>query len=336
VSETLKIIVPMAGLGARLRPLTLTRPKPLLPLAGRTVLDYFLNTFTSIPLTRQVEFVFIIGQMGEQIKDYINSNYPQMPVDFVVQEEMRGQSDAIYLAKEYLSGPAIITFSDTLVDTDLTTLATVTAEAMAWVKQVDDPRRFGVAEVNASGYVSKLVEKPQDINNNLALVGFYYFKDSRKLCAAIEEQFKRNVKLDNEFYLADAINIMLEAGVKMRARTVEVWLDAGKPDALLNTNRYILENGQDNSADFSYGTSVAILPPVYIHPDADVSASVIGPNVSIGAGCKIKTSVLSNVIVDSDTLIENMVLDNSLIGKSVALTGKGSQVILGDQAQVEM
>jgi glucose-1-phosphate thymidylyltransferase len=336
VSETLKIIVPMAGVGARLRPQTLTKPKPLLPLAGRTLLDHFLDTFTSIPLTRQVEYVFIVGQMGEQIKSYVDSNYPQMPVQYVIQEELLGQSDAIYHAKEFLSGSAIIAFPDTLINTDLTTLSTVTAEAMTWVKQVEDPRRFGVAEVNTSGYVSKLIEKPETVANNLALVGFYYFRDSHKLLEAIEEQFNRDVRLRNEYYLADAVNILLEKGIKMRARTIEVWLDAGTPEALLSTNRFLLESGRDNSNDLSMKKDIAVIPPVYIHPDAQVSSSVIGPNVSIGAGCRINCSVLSNVIVDAETEIENMVIDNSLLGKNVRVKARAAQMSLGDQTQADV
>ncbi len=336
MSETLKIIVPMAGVGSRLRPQTLTKPKPLLPLAGRTLLDHFLDTFTSIPLTRQVEYVFIVGQMGEQIKSYVDGNYPQMPVQYVVQKEMLGQSDAIYQAKEFLSGPAIIAFPDTLINTDLTTLSTVTAEAMTWVKQVEDPRRFGVAEVNASGYVSKLIEKPETVKNNLALVGFYYFKDSHKLLEAIEEQFNRDVRLRNEYFLADAVNILLEKGIKMRARTIEVWLDAGTPETLLSTNRFLLENGRDNSNDLSLTKDFAVIPPVYIHPDAQVTSSVIGPNVSIAAGCKINCSVLSNVIMDSETEIENMVIDNSLLGKNVHVKARAAQMSLGDQTLADV
>jgi glucose-1-phosphate thymidylyltransferase len=336
VSETLKIIVPMAGAGTRLRPQTLTKPKPLLPLAGRTLLDHFLDTFTSIPLTRQVEYVFIVGQMGEQIKGYVDSNYPQMPVQYVVQEEMLGQSDAIYRAKDFLSGSAIIAFPDTLIKTDLTTLSTVTAEAMTWVKQVEDPRRFGVAEVNSSGYVSKLIEKPDTVANNLALVGFYYFRDSHKLLEAIEEQFNRDIRLRNEYYLADAVNILLEKGIKMRARTIEIWLDAGTPEALLSTNRFLLEGGRDNSNDLPMEKDFAVIPPVYIHPDAQVTSSVIGPNVSIGAGCRINCSVLSNVIVDAETEIENMVIDNSLLGKNVRVKARAAQMSLGDQSQADV
>jgi len=336
VSETLKIIVPMAGFGSRLRPHTLTKPRPLLPMAGKTVLDHFLNTFTSIPLTKQVEYVFIVGQMGEQIQEYISRNFPQMPAQYVVQPEMRGQSDAIHLAEEHLDGPCIVAFSDTLVNTDFTSLINTTAEAVVWVKQVEDPRRFGVAEVNTSGYVNRLIEKPEDMSNNLAIVGIYYFKDGRKLCAAIDEQFKRDIKLRNEYYLADAVNILLEKGLKMRARPVDVWLDAGTPDTMLSTNRYLLENGNDNSDDFQPREGVSILPPVYIHPEAQITSSVIGPNVSIGAGCRIDACVLSNAIVDDETTVDHLVIDSSLLGKNVRVSGKASQLNLGDRAQVDL
>jgi len=207
---------------------------------------------------------------------------------------------------------------------------------MTWVKQVDDPRRFGVAEVNTSGYVSKLIEKPETTTNNLALVGFYYFKESHKLLEAIEEQFKRDVKLRDEYYLVDAVNILLEKGIKMRARTIEVWLDAGTPETLLSTNRFLLESGRDNSDDLSMKKDIAIIPPVYVHPDAQVSSSVIGPNVSIGAGCRIISSVLSNVIVDAETEIENLVIDNSLLGKNVCLKGRAAHMSLGDQTRADV
>jgi glucose-1-phosphate thymidylyltransferase len=336
VSETLKIIVPMAGLGTRLRPLTLTRPKPLLSLAGKTVLDFFLDTFTSIPLTRQMEFVFIVGQMGEQIKDYIDSNYPQIPAHYVTQSEMRGQSDAIFLAREYLTGPAIVAFSDTLADTDFTALANESADAMLWVKPVEDPRRFGVAEVNASGYVKRLIEKPEDMTNNLAIVGIYYFKDSAKLCDAITEQIKRKRSLKGEYYLADAVNILLEQGIKIRAIPIEVWLDAGTPDAMLTTNRYLLENGNDNSNDIPKRTDVAIIPPVFLHPDATISNSVVGPNVSISAGCKINASVLSNAIIGDGTEINNLVIDNSILGRNARVTANPVHLNFGDQNELEL
>ena len=336
MAETLKIIIPMAGLGARLRPHTWNKPKPLISLAGRTVLDFFLDTFKSIPLTRQVEYVFIIGQMGDQIKEYIKQRYPQTPAHYVIQAEMRGQSDAILLAREHLKGPAIVAFADTLVDTDFTALASEKADAVVWVKPVEDPRRFGVAEVNSSGFVKRLIEKPEDMKNNLAIVGIYYFKECQKLCDAIEEQIKRNISLRGEYYLADAVNILLEKGTKMRAQPIEVWLDAGTPDTMLSTNRYLLEHGQDNAADNPKRPGVSIISPVFIHPDAEITNSVIGPNVSIGAGCRIEASVLRNTIIEEGTEVKTVVIEDSILGRNVRVAGSPTHLNLGDQTQVDL
>ncbi len=326
----------MAGLGTRLRPHTWNKPKPLISLAGRTVLDFFLDTFKSIPLTRQVEYVFIIGQMGDQIKDYISLHYPQTPAHFVVQAEMRGQSDAVLLAREHLKGPAIIAFADTLVDTDFAALASENMDALVWVKPVEDPRRFGVAELDPAGYVKRLIEKPQDLKNNLAIVGIYYFKECQMLNDAIEEQIKRKISLRGEYYLADAVNILLEKGIKMRAQPIEVWLDAGTPDAMISTNRYLLEHGQDNVADNPKRTGVSILPPVFIHPDAVITSSVIGPNVSIGSGCRIEASVLRNSIIEEGTEIKTVVIEDSILGCNVRVTGKASHLNLGDQTHIDL
>lgn len=326
----------MAGLGTRLRPHTWNKPKPLISLAGRTVLDFFLDTFKSIPLTRQVEYVFIIGQMGDQIKDYISLHYPQTPAHYVVQAEMRGQSDAVFLAREHLKGPAIIAFADTLVDTDFTSLTSEAADAVVWVKPVDDPRRFGVAEVNSSGFVKRLIEKPEDVKNNLAIVGLYYFKDSLKLRDAIEEQIKRDISLRGEYYLADAVNILLEGEIKMRAQPIEVWLDAGTPDMMLSTNRYLLEHGHDNAADNPKRSGVSLLPPVFIHPDADIISSVIGPNVTIGSGCRIDSCVLRNTIIEDGTEVKSVVIEDSIIGCNVRVTGSPSHLNLGDQTHLEL
>ncbi|MBN2257675.1 MAG: hypothetical protein JW704_07610 [Anaerolineaceae bacterium] len=336
MSETLKIIVPMAGLGTRLRPLTLTRPKPLLSLAGRTVLDFFLDTFTSIPLTRQMDYVFIVGQMGEQIKEYISKNYPQIPAQYVTQTEMRGQSDAIFLAKEYLVGPAIVAFSDTLVEADFSPLANESADAVVWVKPVEDPRRFGVAETDDAGFVKRLIEKPQDMSNNLAIVGVYYFKESRNLCDAITEQVNRKLSLKGEYYLADAVNILLEQGLKMRTRPIDVWLDAGTPDAMLATNHHLLENGNDNSGDIPKRKDVAIIPPVFLHPEAIVANSVIGPNTSISANCKIRNCVISNAILGDETEINNLVIDDAILGCNARVSANPMRLILGDQNEVDL
>jgi glucose-1-phosphate thymidylyltransferase len=253
----------------------------------------------------------------------------------VVQEEMRGQSDALYQAREHLTGPMLMCFSDTLLKADFSFLKDETLDGIAYVKPVPDPRRFGVARVDDGRRVIELIEKPADISNNLALVGCYYFKSGEAVISAIGEQVARNVTLKNEFFLVDAINIMIEGGSVMRTMEVEAWLDAGKPDATLETNRFYLSDGHDNSdeAAAAYPGS-AIVPPVYIAPGAVIESSVVGPYVSIGVGCELKNVVISDAIVEADTKIVNKVLTDSLIGKDVQILGEAEKLNIGDNAWI--
>ncbi len=215
MKQTLKIAVPMAGLGTRMRPHTWSKPKPLIALAGKTVLDFVLEQFNNLPESLDVEYVFIIGpNQREQVEDHMRKYHPEKTVHYVQQEVMRGQSDALYLAREYLHGPMLMAFSDTLIETDLSKLDQVEEDGVAWVRPVEDPRRFGVAIVDENGMITKLVEKPEDVTHNLAVVGFYYFKEAEKLIGAIEEQMQQNITLKNEFFLADAVNIMLQKGAQ--------------------------------------------------------------------------------------------------------------------------
>ena len=335
MSKPLKIVIPMAGYGTRLRPLTWSKPKPLVPLAGKTVLDYVLDMFRTVPNFDKAEFVFILGPtMGDEIIDYTRSHYPDWHVDYPVQPEMIGQSDAFWQAREFLHGPMLMAFSDTLIENDFSFLADETADAIAWVKPVPDPRRFGVAEVNEDGWVTKLTEKPQDVDNNLVVVGCYYFREAEDVISAIKEQVEKDVSLKGEFYLADAINIMLGRGLKMRTETVDTWLDAGTTDALLATNRYLLDHGRDNSQQYAHLEDVVILPPVNIHPNANISNAVLGPHVSISEGAQVEGSMIKDSIVGPGTKITNSMLETSLIGHQVTVSGVRGQLFLGEDSQV--
>ena len=326
----------MAGLGTRLRPHTWSKPKPLINVAGKAVLGHVLDMFAEVPQPPEnVEYIFIVGYLGEQIKNYIQENYPHLKAHYVVQEEMRGQSHAVYLAKEHLQGPMVLVFVDTLIETDLSFLKDEPNDGVACVKAVDDPRRFGVTVLNPQGQVERLIEKPKDMQNNLAMVGFYYFKKSEELLTAIEEQMRRNIQLKNEFFLADAINIMLERGLKMRTHPVEVWLDAGTLEAVLETNRYLLDHNRDNSQEASR-EGVLINPPVYIHSSAKVVNSVIGPYVSLGADCYVESSILRDTIISEGAQVVDMILEKSLIGQKSCIMSQPRNINAGDQTEVTL
>lgn len=334
MEKTLKIVIPMAGLGTRLRPLTYSKPKQLVTVAGKTVLDHVLDTLSGIPDCFNLELINIVGYLGEQIEAHISEYYPHLKAHYVVQEDPRGQSHAIYLARHHLNGPMLIIFADTLIQTDLSFLAENHEEAIAWVKPVPDPRRFGVAELGENWMVRRLIEKPSDMQNNLAVVGFYYFKDSHGLISAIEEQMKRGITIDGEYFLADAINILLERGLKMSVRRVDVWLDAGTPETLLESNRYLLENGSDNSAEALKRNGVVVIPPVFIHPTAVVLNSVIGPYTTLGAHCKVQSSIIRDSILSEAAEVSDAILENSLVGRKAQIKHRAGVINAGDQTNV--
>lgn len=336
MTETLKIIIPMAGWGTRMRPHTWSKPKPLVSVAGKTSFDHLMDMFKTVPNPKKTEYVFIIGSfLGEQIPVYVQKNYPHITAHYVVQEEMKGQSHALWLARHHLHGPTIMVFSDTLLETDFSFLTAEECDGVAWVKAVPDPRRFGVAEVK-DACISRLIEKPQTMENNLALVGCYYFKKGEDLVAAISEQMKRGIALKGEYFLADAINIMLDYGARMRTNSVDVWLDTGTIEATLETNKYMLEHGSDNSSEVAKRPGVTIIPPVFVHPSARLHAAVIGPNVSIGPNCQVSGCVIRNTILDEGAEAIDSVLNNSFIGRNAEVEGHPTTVNIGDNSSIQL
>jgi glucose-1-phosphate thymidylyltransferase len=327
----MKVVLPMAGFGTRLRPLTWSKPKPLVPVAGKPVVGHVLDMFTTLPNLEEV--VFIVGYLGERVQEYVRRAYPGLHGRYVEQKDLLGQSQAIWLAREHLRGPILISFVDTLMENNLQHALKNPADAIAWVKRIENPRRFGVAELGPDGLVKRLVEKPGDAQNNLVVVGCYYIPSGENLIAAIQRQMDEGIRLGEEFFLADALNILLAGGLRMRVEEVTVWEDCGKPETLLHANRYLLEHGKDNSAA-SRREGVVIVPPVFIDPDAVVERSIIGPHVSLAAGCRIENSIIRNSIVDERAEISRMVISESLVGCQARLAGRFGSFLVGDSSEV--
>jgi glucose-1-phosphate thymidylyltransferase len=341
LTNTMKIVIPMAGWGTRMRPHTWSKPKPLVSVAGKTSLEHLLDMFKTLPDPENTEYVFIFGPyLGElQIPPFIKEHYPDLKAHFVVQHEMKGQSHALSLAREYLQGPMIMCFSDTLMETDFSFLANEKADGVAWVMPVDDPRRFGVAEEGTDGWVTRFIEKPKSLDNNLVVVGCYYFKSAKQVLAAIDLQMERGVMLKNEYFMTDAISIMIEGGAKVRTNKISTWLDTGTIEATLDTNKILLEK-QGSMAQRFKATKVKIVEPVSIHETADISNSTIGPHVSIGAGCKIENCQITESIVEAGCEIKDSALNRSLIGKQARVKGRGDghimQLNIGDTSSISL
>lgn len=334
MSKDLQILIPMGGFGKRLHPLTWSRPKPLVCLAGKRVIDYVLAMFKSVPDFESTELIFSINEAIEsQIDEHIKNYYPERKVTYVIDRAMRGQSDAFWQARESLKGPLLVAFADTIIENDFSFLNNETADGVIWVKPVPDPRRFGVTLCDKEGWITELIEKPSEMTHNLAVVGCYYFRDSEALLSAIEEQIDRQLYLKGEFYLADAINILIKRGLKMRIEKVETWLDAGTPDSLLATNRYLLEHGNVNNGDLTNLVNTVIIPPVFVNSTAKIENSVIGPYVSLGEETKIKNCLIQDSIIGPQTKIANSRLETSLLGHQVTLIGQTGRFNLGDNAQ---
>ncbi len=317
------VILPVAGLGSRLRPLTWSRPKPLVSVGGKPILAHVIDRVLPAEPDR---LIFITGFLGKQIEEWAEAEY-DLPLAFVEQPEMRGQTDAIVRTRALCQGSGLILFPDMVFEADFTHLETTDADVVIYTKFVDDPSRFGVT-VEENGQVVRLVEKPVEPISNEAVVGIYYFRSMADLYDAIDEQMERGMTMKNEYFIADAIQIMIDRGHKVVTAPVSVWEDCGNIDVLLSTNRYLL----DLMPPAEPREEALIVHPSIIADDAVIEGSVIGPYASIGAGAVIRDAIVRNAIIDDGATVERTIIENSVVGRSAVVEGKINTIHIGDNA----
>lgn len=324
------VIIPAAGFGTRLRPHTWSKPKPLVSVAGKPILGHVLDSIA--PLNPE-HVVFVTGYLGDQIREYVEGQY-HFSSSFIHQAEMKGQAHAIHLAAGDVSGPVLVAFADTIFATDLTVLAETDADGIIFVKEVEKPQAFGIVELDGHR-ITRIIEKPSHPPTNLAVAGVYYFRDSDRLFAAIDTIMAANRQTNGEFYLTDAIQLMIEDGARIEAATMDLWLDCGRPETLLETNRVLLTRMNGDTAAPEYPGSV-IISPVVIAPSARIERAVVGPYASVGENVVITDAIVRDVILNRDSEIANVMLMNSIVGVDTLVHGDFHSVNVGDSSEVNL
>src|SRR3954447_25750591 len=305
----MKVIIPLAGKGTRLRPHTHITPKPMLKVAGKPVMEYILEDLRRLGTVEQI--IYITGHLKEKVEDYARTKFADIPGVFIEQKVQDGTAGAVALARQHVDQPVLIIFVDTIFDADLSVTKTIDADGIIWVKEVEDYQRFGVVVTDEQGNMTKIVEKPSTPISKRANIGLYYVRNWKLLYEGIDYVLKQP-KNQGEYFLTDAFQYMIDEGAKIRVIDVEGWYDAGKIETMLETNEAMLKRGHARRPRDA-GDST-IIDPVYIEDNVTLRKSKVGPNVSIGAGTVLESSEISHSIVCSNAKIRKSVLKNSLVG----------------------
>ena len=322
----MKVILPVAGKGTRLLPITRHVPKPLIRVAGRPVLDYVMDKFEGMDVE---ELIFITGHLKEQVETFVRGRY-QLPSRFVEQEVQDGTAGAVKLAQPFIDGPVLIVFVDTVFDADLSLAKTADADGVIWAKEVDDYQRFGVIVTDEHGYMERIVEKPSEPISRLANIGLYYIEDWETLYAGIDKTMA-GPQMKGEWFLTDAFQFMVDNGKRLLTAEVDGWHDCGKVKTVLETNRHLLENGYATAVGEMPGTS--LVEPVRIEADTIVRDSTLGPNVVVETGAVVEGSTLRDVIVSRGATVRNATVVHSLIGQDAKVIDRAldNMVVAADE-----
>jgi glucose-1-phosphate thymidylyltransferase len=338
----MKIIVPMAGRGSRLRPHTLTVPKPLIPVAGKPIVHRLVEDIAKILKEPIEEIAFILGDeafFGEDLVKSLEELAQGLGAKASIyrQDLPLGTGHAIMCAKESLSGPAVIAYADTLIRADFE--LDPAADAVIWVKQVDEPEAFGVVKLNESNEIVELVEKPKDFVSDLAVIGIYYFKEVGDLKNELQNVLDNNIKNGGEYQINDGIKAMMANGKIFKTGSVDEWMDCGNKNVTVETNSRMLGflyNDGKNLVNFGVKSENAtIIPPCFIGENVVLKNATVGPNVSLGNGCVVENAIIKNSLVQNNSTIKNANLDNAMIGNHVSFDGNFTSISIGDYSVLE-
>ena len=328
----MKVIIPLAGKGTRLRPHTHLVPKPMLKIAGKPVMAYILEDL--VKLGTVTEVIYVTGHLKEKVEDYARTQFPTLPAKFVEQKVQDGTAGAVKLAEPFVKGEdVLIIFVDTIFETDLTQIRKTDADGIIWVKEVEDYQRFGVVVTDKDGNMTKIVEKPSTPISKRANIGLYYIKNSKLLFEGIDHTLTQPQN-KGEYYLTDAFQYMIDKGAKLKVIDVEGWYDAGKLDTLLETNETVLSKLGGARRPKTVPAGVTINDPVYIEDDVTLAKSTIGPNVSIGAGSRVEGSTLTHTIIGKKTTVKGSTLKHSLVGDDVTIEGLTGELTVSDHSEI--
>ena len=324
----MRAIIPVAGVGSRLRPHTFALPKVLLNVAGKPILGHIIDKIVGEGIT---DATIVVGHMSDKIREYVTGAYPRFRAEYVEQEDRLGLGHAIHLSRDTITDePVLIILGDTIFDVELAPVLRGATSAIG-VKAVDDPRRFGVAEV-AGGRITRLVEKPEKPATNLAVVGLYYIRRPQLLLKCLDELVASDRRTKGEYQLTDALQMLIERGEPMVPFMVEGWYDCGKPETLLSTNRALLEKRSTSRSV----PGVVINEPVYIAPTAVLANCIIGPNTSVGDGAEITDAVIRNSIISENARVHGTLLENSIVGNGSVLTGSYRKINVGGASEIDL
>lgn len=329
----MKAIIPVAGAGARLRPLTYTQPKPLIPVAGKPIISFIIDQLKAVGIN---DFLFVIGYLGEKIKDYVEQAYPEINKEFVTQEERLGSGHAIWVASEQwrAADEVMIFFGDVIVDVDFEKVMQAPHSYLG-VKRVQNPREFGVVEYDEHQIVSRVMEKPRIPKSDMAMVGFYKIREVTELAEALDFNVTNSIRTNGEFPLTDALMRMIEKGVSLQTITVDNWFNCGKKEVLLETNAILLDREGYASSNLPEFDSSIIIHPVSIGENCQISNSIIGPHVTIGHNCKINDAIVKDSIIGNYASLKELILHHSVVGNDTAITGMRHSLNIGDNTEID-